>query len=653
MSKRHRMQAGDWESVFGRLQELVLANSGEDEFEEIFKLVLAKLYTELHPATGFAFASLATPELTAKQVNAILVRVAGQWRGILPETPESALTDEHLAVCVEALEGHSLMETSLEVLDGAFEYLVSRVAKGSKGQYFTPRHVVEFCVRAIAPKASELIADPACGSGGFLMHAFRHLTNGVPRDEARLIAQNQLWGFDFDARAVQVAKALMLVAGDGHSNLYRLNSLLTPTAAGTLFPLPSSAQAATIEDVMRSRLRHFKGFDVILTNPPFAGELREKHILSTYELSRSDRRVERDVLFLERCVQILRPGGRIAIVLPHNKLASESWAYVREWLLQQMQVVAVLGLGRNTFLPHTSQKAGVLFGIKREKPTKTTVNERVLFLISEREGKDSRGQPVLRPGVSLETAAWQKLEHDLGELADVYRAHAEGRKERIAGGIHAVVPVGKLDTGHVLAAERYDPRRRSSAGGVGLAEIAQLVRDQVTPSSGAGSYLLLDTGNARDGVIQDPGKVVGGRDLGSVKKVAKPGDLLISRLRPYLRQVAYVDSELPSFYPVETRIACSTEFYVLRSMDSKSIAFLVPYLLSEQVQAILAASQEGGHHPRVGQSVIEQLTIPDAILRDRDRISSNVEALCQAARRAERGLRTLVTENSQTLQPVR
>ena len=102
------------------------------------------------------------------------------------------------------------------------------------------------------------------------------------------------------------------------------------------------------------------------------------------------------MLFLERCVGLLRPGGRLGIVLPHSKLGGAGWAGLREWLLRRVRVVAVLGLGRNTFLPHTHQKAAVVFGVKREQPARPE-REDIIFLISEKEGKDSRGQIIPRP----------------------------------------------------------------------------------------------------------------------------------------------------------------------------------------------------------------------------------------------------------------
>src|SRR5712692_215146 len=228
------MRPGDWESLFRRLEELVLANSGEDEFEEIFKILVGKLYAELEPSGAGRFRTLSSAQATANEFNALLAEAAARWPGILPAQPASRLSDDHLAICVEAIESISLSDTALEVLDAAFEYLMSRSSKGVKGQFFTPRHVVDCCVKIVDPAPNERVLDPACGSGGFLIHAINHV--GTVRDKASNFASARVWGCDFDGRAVRVAKALMLITGDGYRNLYRVNSLLTNPATLTLFP---------------------------------------------------------------------------------------------------------------------------------------------------------------------------------------------------------------------------------------------------------------------------------------------------------------------------------------------------------------------------------------------------------------------------------
>lgn len=426
MVKRYTMHKGDWESVFERLQELVMANSGEDEFEEIFKLLVAKLFAEKQLGGNHDFRQYSSPAETALAINALIAQAAERWRGILEVPLASRLTNQHLSICVEALQDYSLLDTSLEVLDGAFEYLVSRVAKGAKGQYFTPRHVVECCVQIIDPSPEEVVLDPACGSGGFLIHTLNHVRHDFAPANLTRYCEGHLWGCDFERRAIQVAKALMLAVGDGQANLFRLNSLIRPGLNTLLMQSGTeSTPRLTIEDVIRLRFGHSPGFDVILTNPPFAGEIRESDILQSYELYRKGRRLERDVLFLERCVRLLRPGGRLGIVLPHNKLGSSAWAYVREWLIRHMRIVAVLGLGRNTFLPHTHQKTSVLFAIKRDHPVRTLPREGILFLISERDGKDSKGRIIARPNANPEDTVWVRADHDLEDVVREFKEYVQ------------------------------------------------------------------------------------------------------------------------------------------------------------------------------------------------------------------------------------
>ena len=426
MAKRHQIRAGDWESIVGRLQELVLANSGEDEFREIFKILVAKLFSEKFAGRVPAFRVRESPDVTAEAINDLLARASSRWSGIIDGDARSHLTGEHLTVCVEAITDHSICDTNLEVLDGFFEFLVSHVAKGSKGQYFTPRQIIDCCVKIMDPKPTESVLDPACGSGGFLVHVLNHNTHRLEVPPREYCAK-RLWGCDFDRRAIQIAKALMLVAGDGSANLYQLNSLLTATSGDLLEVAVNGVPRLTIEDLLRSKARKFPGFDVILTNPPFAGEIREPSLIGSYQVARRNRRMERDVLFLERCVQLLRPGGRLGIVLPHNKFGGEGWSYLREWLIRNVRTVAVLGLERNTFLPHTHQKTSVLFGVKREKPVRQPESEPVLFILSESSGKDSAGRIRERLGTSPDQIAWERADHDLESVVEQFeeftRAH--------------------------------------------------------------------------------------------------------------------------------------------------------------------------------------------------------------------------------------
>lgn len=199
----------------------------------------------------------------------------------------------------------------------------------------------------------------------------------------------------------------------------------------------------------------------------------------------------------------------------------------------------------------------------------------------------------------------------------------------------------QLDDGWILAPERYDPRREASTGGIRLHDLVRVVRDQVSPrATPNGRYLVLDTGDAREGVVLTWKQPVDSTGLGSVKKVVEPGDVVISRLRPYLRQVAYIDRALGGEY----HLVCSTEFYVLRSLDDLSIAFLVLFLLSAEVQQRLNAAQEGGHHPRFNQDVLERLIVPETICEARFELSRLVDEAISASRIGQQRMIELLHE---------
>ena len=644
MAKRHWSRDGDLESLFLRLEELVLANSGEDEFEEIFKLLVAKLWDEKSGKTP-RFRAHTTHKETFRDICALLREAESAWPGILGADTRPRLSPAHLHVCVGALSRHSVLANDLEVLDGFFEYLVSRSSKGAKGQYFTPRHVVELCVRLIRPESNESVCDPGCGSGGFLLHAMRYvrgherLSNVATREYCR----KHIWGFDIDSKAVRVAKALMLVAGDGSANLFRLNSLLRPRMGECVeFPGEDTFRddTLTIEDVCRGRRRRHKGFDLILTNPPFAGEVRERHILDGYTLCRDRKRVERDILFIERCVQLLRPGGRLAIVLPHNKFAGAAFRYVRDWLIGQAQILGILSLGRNTFLPHTHQKASVLLARRRDKTERRRPDERVFFAVSERSGKDSKGRYVLREGAVANESLWNSLDHDFDGIVSAFNeaklgaGHFRRTKNSVLFGTRSTANLG---TDLVLAPERYDPRRSLALteGGIPIGDVVEVIHVTASPKRMASSrVLVLDTSDAREGIVNCRKGPVSPQKIGSTKKLVERGCVLISRLRPYLRQVAYVDGAVPG-WGADVPMYCSTEFFVLRSVDNQSIGFITPFLLSEPVQTVLAASQEGGHHPRFDLSTLLALPIPYALMERRNEDSRRVEEAVSLFRRSE------------------
>jgi type I restriction enzyme M protein len=391
----------NFKDIIQGLEELVLADSGKDEFNEIFKLIFAKIWDEkearevrknktvefgqvVNPKTG-----VPDPDLTYDRIDGLFKKACEEWPGIFRPGEDIELMKRHLQICVGRIEGVRLMGSNLRVMDDAFEYLLPTEAKKKKGQFFTPRHVVEMSVRMLNPKRTEYVMDPACGSAGFLLHAMGWCYPARDHDTRKLrkyeYASKCLWGIDFETRAAKTSRALMLIAGDGHTNIFGPDvSSLDPrtwyeTGSGqTLMHELRQAKLTTKKIPENETLKdedhaweYFENlkFDVILTNPPFAGEMKDRKMLAHYELAKpalkraKDKapKEERDVLFLERVLKMLKRGGRAAIVLPQGKFNNSSLAFIREWILKKARLLAVVGLHPNTFKPHTGTKTSVLF----------------------------------------------------------------------------------------------------------------------------------------------------------------------------------------------------------------------------------------------------------------------------------------------------
>jgi len=386
----------------GRLEELVLAGSGADAFEAAFALVVARLVAELEPEGTSPFVDIDNDQLTAAAMVDLLHRAAARWPDIVDPDALQEFRPAQLAECVRVLAPWSLAGAGFEVLDGVFEHLVSKGSKGSKGQYFTPRHVVECCVRLADPAPHEHVLDPACGSGGFLVHGLRHVQKRAPELDLQTWSATHLHGFDWDERATRVARALLLAVGGSGAGIRRGDALQRGLDGLRDGPLDDALPAA--------------GVDVLLTNPPFAGEVSDDELLGRYELGQRRGRIERDVLFIERCVELLRPGGRLVMVLPHNKVGGRRFAHVRRWLLERVRVVAAIALPQAAFMPHTSQRTAILLGVKRPAPGPPPEDELIRFVISERAGKDARGAPCFVPGGPRDGPAWRVLDHDFDEV---------------------------------------------------------------------------------------------------------------------------------------------------------------------------------------------------------------------------------------------
>jgi type I restriction enzyme M protein len=242
MTRRHTFCHGDWESAAIRLDEIICAHSGEDPFEEALKLLVAKLAHEMD-AAGVTFLAPRRADGAAREVNRLLRAAGVRWPGILDPGATTRLSEPEIERCASVLNCVRFLADSLVGLDSIFEFMVGKAAKGQKGQYFTPRHVIAEVVAMVRPAAGECVVDPACGSGGFLRHAILQERRG------------SVWGFDQDPRALRVARVMLAASGQATARLMRVDSLRRPEGR------ERAGAAPVLEDLMRAHEPSFRGFD--------------------------------------------------------------------------------------------------------------------------------------------------------------------------------------------------------------------------------------------------------------------------------------------------------------------------------------------------------------------------------------------------------
>lgn len=446
------------------MEDEVLANAGVDVFEEVFKLVFTKLYDEylsradkeiinyfMRQVTATAVQEDGVPYecgkpgyLGGQDYDALKEAVAGvgdegframefrntgqtdsqlknklqklfdnarnQWPGVFPDSSTFELSDSHLAVCVSSLQDVKLFNSNLLVVDEAFEYLVNKSAKGEKGQYFTPRHVIDMCVQMLNPKRGEYMIDTASGSCGFPVHTIFKLTghlftnSEIPEEEKEHVLK--VFGIDFDEKTVRVARTLNLIAGDGETNVLHLNTLdygrwgdKTESDKKWIKTYGKGFDRLEALRAEEGENKKFE-FDLLMANPPFAGDIKESRILHQYELGfkgngKAQSKVGRDILFIERNLDFLKPGGRMAIVLPQGRFNNLSDRYIRDFISERARILAVVGLHGNTFKPHTGTKTSVLFVQKWDDELCPKVEEYpIFFAVSEKGGKNNSGDYV-------------------------------------------------------------------------------------------------------------------------------------------------------------------------------------------------------------------------------------------------------------------
>lgn len=353
--------------------QFVGATRDEILLDELLKCLFCKLYIEL----GLACAPQAEMNSVnyANTIRAVFTRVREDFPDIYNSNSEIILDTEAIYRVVSDFS-FSLIDGTSDAIADAFEVFVGSESRSRSGQFFTPRSVTDLLVKAVAPKPGESIIDPACGAGGFLTSVARYwYQEGMSTPEISHFATENFWGIDKDEYLVNLAKVHISLLTGGHPNILCGDSLALQNG---LSPIRDKAES--------------EGFDVVLANPPFGVRIvaARPEVLEEFQLARKWKfysqlekwcpttevrsQVPPQVLFVERCLSLLKEGGRMGIVLPESILSNKSYRYVVEYILEKSHIQAVIGMPEALF--KTSGKGGT--------HTKTCL------LVAEKKGKDSQ-----------------------------------------------------------------------------------------------------------------------------------------------------------------------------------------------------------------------------------------------------------------------
>lgn len=429
--------------VFKRCHDYIYGNEGrkKDAFWQLLNLIFCKLYDEkrrfMPPKNGESYRRKFWVGIKEQNTEEGRRAVAKRIKDLFEELKKDkifsevfegnesiGLTDKGLAYIAGELSRYSFLDASVDVKGLAYETIVSNTLKQEAGQFFTPRNIIRAMVEMMDPEEHHRVLDPACGSGGFLVMALDHVRKKIAKqlfphldgpllsekynsyevnERVKDYAEHCIFGFDFDPDLKKAARMNMVMAGDGHANIFHVNSLAYPN-------WEHPEEIAKIKESIAKSLKKLKDFDsgyendargkfdLIFTNPPFGAKVKvEQEIASRYELSRYSDAPE--VLFIEACYELLKEGGRVAIVVPDGILGNPNTVQVREWILDKFFVLASIDLAVEAFLPQVGVQASLLFLRKKTELERQLVQEgnehyRVFMAIADKLGKDRRGNPI-------------------------------------------------------------------------------------------------------------------------------------------------------------------------------------------------------------------------------------------------------------------
>jgi type I restriction enzyme M protein len=421
--------------AFQRCHNFIHGNEGmpkDAAFWQFLYLIFAKMYDERRNTGHRQFWADATEPFTEEgrmkvkqRIMPLFEAVKKEYRTLFRPTDAITLSDRALSYMVSELSRYDFSRSDVDAKGAAYQEIVGVNLRGDRGQYFTPRRAVQCMVKILDPKPHEKVLDPACGTGGFLVATISHQldrfkaeykrepgdkTTQDIHDRLRDYAHEQVFGADFDPFLVRASTMNLMMAANTDGHIFHMDSLA--------FPKSHLAGNAPAKEAIP-----FRSIDVLMTNPPFGSEIpiTDAAVLDEHALARTWRRdkdndnrwyevgttyhaVAPEILFIERSVKWLRPGGRMGIVLPNGILGNPGDEPIRRWILRNCWVLACVEVPVEAFIVEAN--VGILTSLlflkkktdeEMDAEAQGHVAEYPIFMaVAEKAGVDRRGNPLYK-----------------------------------------------------------------------------------------------------------------------------------------------------------------------------------------------------------------------------------------------------------------
>lgn len=554
-----------------------------ERFDELAKILFLRALSEKSLVPSDVFTQLLESDgAYARRIRSTYGGACDQFAEVVPQQYRTLkLSDASIEQCGAIIEQLPVVGSNLDLKGLAFEEVVRNTfEKGDNQQFFTPNSITEFIVQMLGDKIKGNVGDPASGTGGFLVEILK-----------QGLTQRKLSGFEIDHRLAWITGINLLVHG---SNNFEVRTL---DGGGTL-------------DVSASRFA--KSFDVILTNPPFGSDLSDRRSLDALELGKGCISRRRGILFIERCLEFLKPNGHLAIVIDEGVLSLPSAADVRSFLLERYQIEAIVSLPESTFLPYANVNTSILF-IKNCRPKE---HQQTFFAKSENVGRKANGAPdyiysnngerLINSDLPQIVTEWQSFQTsgrinkkiESIYLADL-TAKTVGNENRIDFQFH-----------HPSRFDALNLLKKSESPVFSLFELCSERTESMIPSSEARETTLRFTGLAN--MKSFTGRATqADTPSASIKSAVKkyyPGDILFARMRPNLRKSCLITFNGEGYTSAECVV-------LIPRKDESGTPILEPELLAILLRSDLVYGQimhkvAGIGRPRISIKDLRQVRIP-------------------------------------------